>query len=775
MAPPHKRPLPPLEDASGTDAVDLKTEGSSEPPFKKLCRSPVPHGPLSSVSAGESSTTCLKAESSYDPPREKTSQSPDLHDPRSESAEESSPVCLKTEDSCQHQFEKPCPPQDSHDVPIPESAGEPPLASQPPELHEHPTSKSAREPSPACSEIEGSHEVPCERPCQSQNSHDLLSLESARESSLTCPPQKIHGHPSPRIPGQTSQPPEPAAPTTAEDDFSPDELEALEEQLAASHHSQATPTPAAADPLDVHDDGLSPDEFDTLERLTSPQDSQATRAAAATDAFDDDAGSSSDEFESLEELLTAPRTIPVPKREATGQPNPVVFTKTALKTPKSDTAQRNHAPPSTGSGVTSQLRRVLYAEADLEMPKIDAGEESDDSGVIDLTRDTEFEVGRSDGFIGTIKPGTPGITVKRKGAFQTTATPTRRALAPFSTNTPPPRQWDDWRSNYSGTTPSGPRQAYVQPGLALGMPEDARSAMQPYPGATPTYASGMVKHEVQGTPARDYKTGLVKFENEQKKPDRRRRPADASPTFDMAKFLVNEQNLAAMPRAAHMKQLKTRLLPHQRQVINISRTIATCPLANSKQALQWMVGMEQRHDTHSGPSARLAKSWKSRPRHNAGVDADPDTVAPASQPVTPFSGGILADDMGLGKTLEMIALILTEPKSGPTLIVAPKGVMSNWEKQIRGHINWKYAPSMHRFHGLGGRATPDELKRYDIVITTYQKVADEANTERSLRKVQWRRVILDEGHTIRNPDSKAALGACQLQAKSYWVCTGTPM
>ena len=93
--------------------------------------------------------------------------------------------------------------------------------------------------------------------------------------------------------------------------------------------------------------------------MAASQHSQATPASAATDAFDDDAGLSPDEFESLEELLTAPHTTPVPKREATGQPNPVVFTKTALKTPKSDAAQRNHAPPSTERGVTSQLRRVL--------------------------------------------------------------------------------------------------------------------------------------------------------------------------------------------------------------------------------------------------------------------------------------------------------------------------------------------------------------------------------------------------------------------------------
>src|SRR4051794_14111685 len=50
-----------------------------------------------------------------------------------------------------------------------------------------------------------------------------------------------------------------------------------------------------------------------------------------------------------------------------------------------------------------------------------------------------------------------------------------------------------------------------------------------------------------------------------------------------------------------------------------------------------------------------------------------------------ISGGILADDMGLGKTLQIISLILTGGP-GPTLIIAPLSVMSNWEQQIQRHV-----------------------------------------------------------------------------------------
>jgi SWI/SNF-related matrix-associated actin-dependent regulator of chromatin subfamily A3 len=187
-----------------------------------------------------------------------------------------------------------------------------------------------------------------------------------------------------------------------------------------------------------------------------------------------------------------------------------------------------------------------------------------------------------------------------------------------------------------------------------------------------------------------------------------------------------------------------------------------------------MMGMEQQN-SHPTPSYRLAQSWSRGSRRSVNaLLGDMTEDAPITGRAA-FSGGILADDMGLGKTLEMISLILTDNKGGPTLIVAPKGVLSNWETQIQSHVHWKHALKVFRFHGPRCHATPDQLKRNDIVVTTYNKLGDEVEVEGPLRQVKWRRVILDEGHAIRNPESKAARAACMLWAKSRWVCTGTPM
>ena len=81
---------------------------------------------------------------------------------------------------------------------------------------------------------------------------------------------------------------------------------------------------------------------------------------------------------------------------------------------------------------------------------------------------------------------------------------------------------------------------------------------------------------------------------------------------------------------------------------------------------------------------------------------------------------------------------------------------------------------------------PEDFAAYDVVITTYGQLGTEyvprgAKTppsiprEDGLFSTEWRRVILDEGHTIRNPNTRSALAASSLIAKSRWVLTGTPI
>lgn len=116
--------------------------------------------------------------------------------------------------------------------------------------------------------------------------------------------------------------------------------------------------------------------------------------------------------------------------------------------------------------------------------------------------------------------------------------------------------------------------------------------------------------------------------------------------------------------------------------------------------------------------------------------------------------GLNSDDMGLGKTLTMIALILATKNdvsndySKSTLVgtriyllcfldcnsrsrvshsVVPLSIMSNWEKQLKDHCT-PGSISSCVYYGAGRSMTAADLQRHDVVITTYQTVANEVES-----------------------------------------------
>ncbi|CAN6457648.1 unnamed protein product [Victoria cruziana] len=249
------------------------------------------------------------------------------------------------------------------------------------------------------------------------------------------------------------------------------------------------------------------------------------------------------------------------------------------------------------------------------------------------------------------------------------------------------------------------------------------------------------------------------------------------------------------------------------------------------------------------------------------------------------SGGILADDQGLGKTVSMIALILTEkspslktssqrmvdikpepldldeedgtmrpqelkqsgnsegalstkpsgsestastckrrPAAG-TLVVCPTSVLRQWAEELQNKVAEKAKLSVLIYHGSNRTRDPDELAKYDVVLTTYsivsmevpkqplvdqddekrndeagglsldsfsgkkrkhdhndknskknKKVAENSETfARPLARVGWFRVILDEAQSIKNHRTQVARACWGLRAKRRWCLSGTPI
>ncbi len=136
-------------------------------------------------------------------------------------------------------------------------------------------------------------------------------------------------------------------------------------------------------------------------------------------------------------------------------------------------------------------------------------------------------------------------------------------------------------------------------------------------------------------------------------------------------------------------------------------------------------------------------------------------------------GGILADDMGLGKTIQTLCHLHHEKISGradlPTLIIAPKSVVPNWEKEAR-----KFAPSLSVLVLQG----PKRKKYYpvmgysDLVITSYPVLLRDAE-ELLLQSFHY--VVLDEAHTIKNATARVTRAAYRIDARHRLCLSGTPI
>ncbi len=173
-------------------------------------------------------------------------------------------------------------------------------------------------------------------------------------------------------------------------------------------------------------------------------------------------------------------------------------------------------------------------------------------------------------------------------------------------------------------------------------------------------------------------------------------------------------------------------------------------------------------------------------------------------------GGILADDMGLGKTVQMMALICRtrykanlEGKQIHNLIVTPKSLLPMWQEQLTKTKDPILKVLV--YHGPAkADHTGEDLKDYDVVLTTYDAVVREYKDYQAINDVyrvaatkkpekgplpemplsrrqsvplittEWGRLILEESHHARNIATATFKAVYFLKARKRWAITGTP-
>jgi len=157
------------------------------------------------------------------------------------------------------------------------------------------------------------------------------------------------------------------------------------------------------------------------------------------------------------------------------------------------------------------------------------------------------------------------------------------------------------------------------------------------------------------------------------------------------------------------------------------------------------------------------------------------------------AGGCLADDMGLGKTLQTISFIQHQWNQYPHqffLVICPTSLIFNWEAEWNKFcpdtpIQLYHGPDRHKtnlpflsnhpdFNPISSEKNTsinhDDLPR--IIITSYGSVRSDIDL---LKNFHFKCIVLDESHTIKNPDSQTAKAILQLQSDHRFILSGTPI
>jgi transcription termination factor 2 len=177
-------------------------------------------------------------------------------------------------------------------------------------------------------------------------------------------------------------------------------------------------------------------------------------------------------------------------------------------------------------------------------------------------------------------------------------------------------------------------------------------------------------------------------------------------------------------------------------------------------------------------------------------------------------GGLQCDDMGLGKTIQILGTMRNNPQP-KTLLLCPLAMVSTWVETAKkagfptytvaggtGRRHWtlvggkKWGPlasqpslyvasrSAERDAIYGAHSSEcalyvtnyDQLVHNPSLLLDTDSLAPSSKGGSSEKEVHaWDRVVCDEAHRLRNPNTVLYHRACKIQAPIRWAVTGTPI
>ncbi|ODV58803.1 DEAD/DEAH box helicase ASCRUDRAFT_77545 [Ascoidea rubescens DSM 1968] len=142
--------------------------------------------------------------------------------------------------------------------------------------------------------------------------------------------------------------------------------------------------------------------------------------------------------------------------------------------------------------------------------------------------------------------------------------------------------------------------------------------------------------------------------------------------------------------------------------------------------------------------------------------------------------GILADEMGLGKTIQTISLLAYlygEGNKGPFLIACPLSTLGNWYNEFKN-----FTPTLPVLAYTGVKDIREQLRKkhfkalksgkISVLITSYEVIL---NDRRYLNKFDWKYLVVDEGHRLKNTNCRLINELKKLKTENRLLLTGTPL